>query len=76
MSPWVDTAVSRYLESVLPSPLVSHLSPLPLVLGSVYRDPPVERRGKNGVTRWPGEGAGAGAGAELLIQNVETGVVK
>ena len=41
----------RLLASLLPDTMVSRLSPLPLVLGSTYSKPKVERRGKNGVTR-------------------------
>ena len=47
-----DILVSTgYLHQVFTSPMISHLSPLPLILGSVYNTPTVMRTGKNAVTR-------------------------
>ena len=41
---------SQYGGQVFPVPLVGRLATTPLILGSVYRDPRVERAGKNAVT--------------------------
>ena len=39
-----------YLHQLLSSPMIGHLSPLPLILGSAYTNPRVERTGKNKVS--------------------------
>ena len=39
-----------YLHHLLSSPVIGQLSPLPLILGSVYTNPRVERTGKNKVS--------------------------
>ena len=47
-----DILVStEYLHQVFTSPMISHLSSLPLILGSVYNNPAVMRTGKNTVTK-------------------------
>jgi len=50
INPWL-------LSGLTPNSLCARLSPLPLVLGSTYHSPKVERSGKNAVTfaEWPHE---------------------